>query len=322
MTTLNCPTKALWPGQLCPLDPTYCCDRAADPNNKSTWTYEQWIVPEGATTCGKESDSCKAPSLCTSRFTNRAICTDDNQGIFQGCMDGFTQIFNVDANYTPMGLQGSFGSNPPATQSICQPTMNMEDIVNKYVGKAWGDGARNDYLNNNNNRIDECISWNLYGGKYFTQSCAADITDPSGTWYKEVVAGKVGHDGKPIDLETGMLGKTRCSYPFYAGNDADGSGCWHLTYKSPDPNKQDQNVHLAMGLGDNYFNGSMDGSQSGYRMNDTNDGHHNLLNTDGVYITRVAEKKGEINNVGPGDCTNEGNFDTPWNDGQDCSNYV
>lgn len=312
MTTLNCPTKELWPGQFCPFDPTDCCDRAADPNNKSTWTYEQWIVPQGATTCGKESDSCKAPSLCTSRYTNRAICTDDNQGVFKGCMDGFTQIFNVDANHTPMGLRGSFGSNPPATQSICQPTMNMEDIVNKYVGKAWGNGARNDYLNNNNNRIDKCIDWNEYGGKYFTQSCAADITDPSGTWYKEVVAGKVGYDGKPIDLETGMLGKTRCSYPFYTG--AIGSGCWHLT--------SNQDVHAAMGLGDNFFNGSMDGSQSGYRRNDTGDGHLNMLNTDGVYITRPAEAAGEIGTVGPGDCTDEASYDTPWNDVRSCSDYV
>ena len=313
MVSLNCPTTALWQGQLCPLDPTYCCDPAANPNDKTTWSYEQWTLPPNATTCGSESESCKAPSLCVSRYTNRAICTDDNQGIFKGCMDGFTQIFNVDANHTPIGLKNSPFSNPPATQSICQPTMNMEDLVNKYVGKAMGDGERIDYLNNNNNRIDKCINWNYYGGKYFAQSCAAYITDPSGTWYKEVVAGKVGYDGKPIDLETGMLGKTRCSYPFYADNDANGQGCWHLT--------SNQDVHAAMGLGDNFFNGSMDGSQSGYRRNDTGDGHLNMLNTDGIYINRPAEDTG-ILRVGSGDCTNEGNYNTPWNDGRSCSDYV
>jgi hypothetical protein len=227
-------------------------------------------------------------------------------------MDGFTQIFNVDANHTPIGLQGSFKSNPPDTQSICQPTMNMEDIVNKYVGKAMGDGERIDYLNNNNNRIDKCIDWNHYGGKYFTQSCAADITDPSGTWYKDVIAGKVGYDGKPIDLETGMLGKTRCSYPFYTGGNADGAGCWHLT--------SNQDVHAAMGLGDNFFNGSMDGSQSGYRKNE-GDGQHKMLNTDGIYINRPAENTGDIT-VGPGDCTGEGNTKDPWNDYSSCYNYV
>jgi len=312
MVSLNCPTTALWPGQLCQLDPTYCCDPAANPNDKTTWSYEQWTLPPGATTCGSESESCKAPSLCVSRYTNRAICTDDNQGIFKGCMDGFTQIFNVDANHTPIGLQGSFKSNPPATQSICQPTMNMEDIVNKYVGRSYGDGIRNDYLNNNNNRIDKCIDWNHYGGKYFSQSCAADITDPSGTWYKDVIAGKVGYDGKPIDLETGMLGKTRCSYPFYAGALANGTGCWHLT--------SNQDVHAAMGLGDNFFNGSMDGSQSGYRKNE-GDGQQKMLNTDGIYINRPAENTGD-DIVGPGDCSGEGNDDTPWNDGRSCSDYV
>jgi len=316
----TCPATDIWPGQSCKYDNKHCCAGATDPNSNSmTWSYQQWVIPPGtpAGQCGANGSNCQSVvPLCTSRFSNRAVCNDhlgeNSAGDFRECMPGFSQIFNVDKN-GPSGLKGAFTSNPPVTQQICQPTMNMEDIVNKYVGKAWGDGARNDYLNNNNNRIDNCVHWVNYGGKYFSQVCAADITDPSGTWYKEVVAGKLGYDGKPIDLETGMLGKTRCAYPFYS-NDAKGSGCWHLT--------SNQGEHTAMGLGDNYFNGSMDGSQSGYRAN-SGDGQQLMLNTDGVFINRPAVKDGNhIDRAGPGDCSGESQVSTPWNDGRDCSDYV
>lgn len=313
----TCPASEIWPGQFCKYDDKQCCAGATDPNSNSmTWSYQQWVIPDNtpAGKCGANGSNCQSVvPLCTSRFTNRAVCDDkpgeNSAGEFKACLPGFSQIFNVNEN-GPTGLKGSF-SNPPATQSICQPTMNMEDIVNKYVGKAWGDGARNDYLNNNNNRIDKCIDWNHYGGKYFTQSCAADITDPSGNWYRENIAGKVGSDGKPIDLETGILGKTRCSYPFYTGEH--GYACWHFT--------SNQDVHAAMGLGDNFFNGSMDGSQSGYRMNDTTNSQQKMLNTDGIYINRPVENTGDMI-VGPGDCSGEGSAYTPWNDDRGCSDYV
>ena len=307
----TCPASEIWPGQFCKYDDKQCCAGATDPNSNSmTWSYQQWVIPDStpAGKCGANGSNCQSVvPLCTSRFTNRAVCDDkpgeNSAGEFKACLPGFSQIFNVDEN-GPTGLNGSF-SNPPATQSICQPTMNMRDIVTKYVGKAWGDGARNDYLNNNNNRMDLCINWDQYGGKYFTQSCAIDITDPSGTWHQQNVAGKVGSDGKPIDLETGMLGKTRCSLPYYTGRDKvnAGAGCFHLA--NPD-------AHKAMGLGDNFFNGSLDGSQSDYAVNVGD--HIQALNVDGVFINRPAFSVGPIK-VGPGDCSNEGSTNDPFNSG-------